>query len=126
MIIKKQCLYCQTELKGRQDKKFCTPYCKSSYHYEKSKAKEDSLYVKVDKQLKTNRRILKLYNKSGLSTVRKEELLAEGFNPQYFTNYWKNAKGQVYLFCYEFGFLPLNKEGKQKYVLVKWQDYMER
>jgi len=68
--------------------------------------------------------ILKDYNRGGKVTVRKEVLLNEGFDPQYFTHYWKNEKGQVYLFCYEFGFLALNEFGKPKYVLVKWQPYM--
>jgi len=120
----RNCLYCKTEIKGRSDKLFCTPYCKSSYHYEKSKKKESSLYVKVDKQLKTNRRILKQYNKSGLSTVKKSVLDGEGFNPRYFTNYWKNSKGQVYLFCYEFGFMEIKKDINSKYVLITWQSYM--
>lgn len=121
----KVCLYCKTELKGRQDKKFCNSYCKSSYHYEKTKEQQPTLYTKVDRQLKTNRRILKQYNKSGLSTVRKEKLTTEGFNPQYFTNYWKNTKGEVYLFCYEFGFKEIKKGLNTKYVLVTWQPYME-
>ena len=120
------CLYCRKELEGRVGKKFCTPYCKSSHHYEINKEKEASLFKKVDKQLKMNRRILKEYNKSGLSTVRKEILIKEGFNPQYFTNYWKNDKGQVYLFCYEYGFLEIKKEVKPKYVLITWQNYMDK
>jgi hypothetical protein len=48
-----------------------------------------------------------------------------GFNPKYFTHYWKNKKGNVYLFCYEFGFLETQEQNKKKYVLVQWQDYME-
>ena len=67
----------------------------------------------------------KLFNKAGKAIVRKEELLAEGFNPKYFTHYWKNEKGDVYLFCYEFGFLAKEEQGKQKFVLVKWQQYMD-
>jgi hypothetical protein len=51
-------------------------------------------------------------------------LIKEGFNPKYFTNYWKNNRGEVYLFCYEYGFLEREELGKKKYVLVKWQDYM--
>jgi hypothetical protein len=51
-------------------------------------------------------------------------LLDEGFDPKYFTNYWKNPKGDVYLFCYEYGFLARKENGRQKYVLVKWQGYM--
>ena len=74
------------------------------------------MYCKI--QLKTNRRILKEYNKSGLSTECKELLLKEGFSPQFFTNYWKNNKGQVYLFCYEFGFMELKKATSIKYVLI--------
>jgi len=115
------CQYCQEPLSGRSDKKFCTPYCKSSFHYQKNKEQENSTYLKIDYQLKLNRRLLKKYNQSGKSIVRKQKLLAEGFNPNYFTNYWKNKRGEVYLFCYEFGFLECVENGKNKYVLVYWQ-----
>ena len=71
-----------------------------------------------------NRKLLKQYNKAGKSIVRKEELLKVGFNPNRFTHYWKNKKGDVYLFCFEFGFLEKKEGSKQKYVLIKWQDYM--
>jgi len=111
----KQCLNCNEELEGRVDKKFCNSYCKSAYHYESNKQKESSFFVQVDKQLRKNRRILKEYNKSGLSTIRKEKLIQTGFNPNYFTHYWKNKKGEVYLFCYEYGFLCKNVKGVQKY-----------
>ncbi len=120
----KHCPVCEMEIRGRTDKKFCSLKCKSAYQYQKHKT-EEVLYHTIDKQLKTNRKLLKAYNKSGLSTIRKEKLLSEGFNPKYFTNYWKNQKGQVYLFCYEYGFLELKEKGKEKYILVTWQDYMK-
>ena len=41
-------------------------------------------------------------------------------------HYWKNDKGQVYLFCYEFGLFFLQEQDKEKYVLVKWQPFMEK
>ncbi len=119
------CPYCTTEITGRSNKKYCSVHCKSAHQYEKRKT-EEQLYYSIDKQLKVNRKILKAYNKSGFSTVRKEKLLLEGFNPKYFTHYWKNKKGQVYLFCYEYGFLELKENVKEKYVLVKWQDYMKQ
>jgi hypothetical protein len=80
----------------------------------------------VDKQLKLNRKILKQHNKIGITTVREESLLNEGFNPKYFTNYWKNEKGDVYLFCYEYGFLRKFDSRKKLYrfILVQWQPYM--
>lgn len=97
--VQRKCKSCNEVLMGRSDQKFCSPYCKSAYHYQKGKDKEVSFFTKVDKQLKTNRRILKNYNKAGKSTVRREILLDEGFDPNYFTHYWKNKNGMVYLFC---------------------------
>lgn len=115
---------CNSELTGRSDKLFCDNYCKSSFHYKRKLNEEQSLYEMIDKHLKNNRRLLKLYNKSGKSVVRKEKLINEGFNPKFFTHFWKNSQGDVYLFCYEFGFLAREENGKAKYVLVKWQSYM--
>ena len=117
------CPVCNNEKTGRSDQRFCSAKCKSLFHFSKSK-KEEAFYYEVDKQLKTNRRLLKKYNMAGLETIRKEKLIEEGFNPNYFTHYWKNSKGQVYLFVYDYGYEELNKEGKKKYLLVKWQDYM--
>ena len=121
-----QCLECGEIITGRSDKRFCTPYCKSAYHYKKSKEKEMPLFVKIDRQLKKNRQILKIYNKAGLSIVRKEEIVEAGFDPKYFTHYWKAANGNVYLFCYEYGFSVSKEENATKYVLVTWQKYMEK
>jgi len=118
------CPECGEIVTGRVDKKFCSVYCKSAYHNQLNKDKEDNLFKKIDKHLKLNRRILKEYNKAGKATVRKSTLISEGFNPKYFTNYWKNQKGDVYLFCYEFGFLELKEHDIVKYVLVQWQAYM--
>ena len=120
------CLFCSQPMNGRIDKVFCNPNCKSSYHYKKSKEKGASLYNQIDHQLKTNRRILKNYNKAGKATIRKEALTDLGFNPKHFTHYWKNQKGDVYLFCYEFGFLEKVENNKSKYILVQWQDYMSK
>lgn len=120
------CLYCKEEIVGRSDKKFCNVYCKSSYHYDKNKKQAPSFYRKVDAQLKLNRKLLGYYNKAGKSTIRAAELLGKGFDPNFFTHYWKNADGRVYLFVYEHGFLRLRENGKEKYVLINWQDYMQK
>jgi hypothetical protein len=81
-------------------------------------------FFKVDKQLRQNRKLLKAYNKAGKATVRAETLIKEGFDPNFFTHYWKNKKGDVYLFVYEYGFLKRQERGKDKYVLIQWQEYM--
>ncbi len=88
--------------------------------------KPDRIFTRIDKQLKLNRIILKSFNKGGKSIVRKSKLVKEGFDPNFFTHYWKNQKGAVYLFCYEFGFLHKREKEIDKYVLVDWQDYMSQ
>ncbi|NNE75917.1 MAG: hypothetical protein HKN31_02470 [Pricia sp.] len=123
MSNKKTCPVCDSLVKGRSDKKFCSIKCKSIAQYEKRQENE-KFYLQVDRQLRTNRKLLKRYNRSGFTTLRKSELIAEGFNPKYFTHYWKNQKGDVYLFVYEYGFLKTEHKGKKKFVLVTWQDYM--
>ena len=120
----RKCIECGEIIEGRIDKIYCSPYCKSNHHYKRNIEKIKGLYGVIDKQLKLNRRLLSHYNKAGKAVVRKTELLKVGFNPKYFTHYWKNQKGDVYLFCYEYGFLEIKENTKSKYVLVQWQDYM--
>ena len=124
MRIHKECIYCGKELIGRTDKKYCNLHCKSAYQYQKAKEQPERFYNKVDNQLRLNRKILKEYNKGGKVTVRAEVLLALGFDPSFFTHYWKNQKGDTYFFVYEYGFLRKIENGKEKYVLILWQDYM--
>lgn len=124
MQLQNKCLFCEKELEGRSDKKYCDIHCKSSYQYQQHKLNKSSFYNKINLQLKLNRRILKYYNKDGKTTVRRPLLKEKGFDSNYFTHFWKNSRGHVYLFVYEYGFLKTSENGKQKYVLVKWQPYM--
>ncbi len=126
MRLQHECLYCKKQLTGRTDKKYCNLHCKSAYQYQKEKERPERFYNQVDNQLKLNRKLLKEFNKGGKVTIRSSVLLELGFNPKFFTHYWKSQKGEVYLFVYEYGFLMKNEHGKEKYVLVTWQDYMAK
>lgn len=119
----KTCPVCGTLVKGRSDKKFCSTKCRSINQYE-NRQETEAFYLKVDRQLKINRKLLKKYNRSGFTTIRSSKLISEGFDPKFFTHYWKNQKDDVYLFVYEYGFLQKTDKVKEKYVLVTWQDYM--
>jgi len=121
----KTCPVCEVLVKGRSDKIFCSTKCKSIDQYE-NRQETEAFYLKVDRQLRMNRKLLKRYNKSGFTTIRRTELLKEGFNPKFFTHYWKNKKGDVYLFVYKYGFHLTKDKEKEKYVLVTWQDYMTK
>jgi len=117
-----KCIECGEKLKGRLGQKFCSVYCKSSFHYKNNKEALPSTYVKIDTHLKNNRRILKQYNVSGQSQIKKDMLIKEGFDFNYYTHTWSAKNGNEYFFCYEFGFRDL-KDGK--YSLIMWQDYMK-
>ncbi len=117
------CPVCGGKLQGRIDKIYCSAKCKNVAQYEKRIINE-RFYLFVDKQLKTNRRILKKFNKAGKATVRKDAIIDEGFNPKYFTHYWKAKNGNLYIFCYDYGFMRKTENNKEKYVLIQWQDYM--
>ena len=120
------CAFCEKPLEGRSDKIYCDVHCKSSHQYQKTKEGKAGFYSQVDRQLKLNRKLLKSYNKAGKATIRESVLLAEGFSPNYFTHIWRNKKGDVYRFVYEFGFLKKEEAHATKFILVKWQDYMAR
>ena len=53
-----KCLNCKSKLIGREGKKYCSDSCKSAYQYEHRK-RTNAFFIKVDKQLKVNRKILK-------------------------------------------------------------------
>lgn len=124
LINQKNCLFCEKELQGRSDKKYCDVHCKSAYQYKQGKLNEPKFYNRVDNQLKLNRKILKHFNKAGKATVRADTLLELGFNDKFTTHHWKNSKGDIYFFVFEYGFLKRKENGLEKYVLVQWQNYM--
>ena len=126
MRIQQNCKHCNKELQGRTDKKYCNLHCKSAYQYQLAKEQPERFYNIVDNQLKLNRKILKEFNRGGKVTVRAALINELGFNADFFTHFWKNNKGEVYLFVYEYGFLKIKEQAKEKYVMVLWQDYMEK
>jgi hypothetical protein len=126
MRLQNECLYCKKQITGRTDKKYCNLHCKSAYQYQRAKEQPDRFYNIVDNQLKLNRKILKEYNKGGKVIVRAELINELGFDPNFFTHYWKNKKGEVYLFVYEYGFMKIKEATNEKYILVLWQEYMNK
>jgi len=116
---------CKNRVEGRVDRVFCSSYCKSDHHARILKQSGRTLFkLEVDSVLKRNRSILAKFNLKSKTTVRKEVLLAEGFNPRVFTHFWKTSKGETYLFCYDQGFKEIKDNFKDKYLLVIWQPAM--
>ncbi len=108
MITDRLCLECSKPLKGRLDKKFCDDYCRNAYNNKQNS--DVNNYVRtVNNALRRNRRILEGVIKPGeeMGKSPRAALAQQGFDFNFHTHQYTNKKGQVYFFCYEYGYLPL-------------------
>ncbi len=104
----KTCLLCEKPLKGRSDKKFCDDYCRAAYNNDLKSASNN--YIRnINNALGKNRRILESLLPEGeqMAKANQDKLLRLGFQFKYTTHTFTNQKGNVYHFCYEYGYLPL-------------------
>ena len=100
------CTDCGAELRGRADKKFCGDQCRSNFN-NRSKTSDHSFLKQVNQILRKNRDILVDKNPNGKVKVKRDELLRKGFNFGYHTHTYVTQRGITYIFCYEYGYLPL-------------------
>ncbi len=105
----KNCLECGVKIIGREDKKFCSDYCRNAFN---NKANRDTtnLMRNVNNKLRKNYRILSDFNPTGKSKINKSKLLFKGFDFDYITNLYITKTGNTYRFVYDQGYLPLDDE----------------
>ena len=114
--ITKKCLACDKTLQGRADKKFCNDYCRNAYNNQLKSANTNVVRT-INNALLKNRKLLEnLLGTEEMTKATKEKLLRLGFQFKYLTHTYANKKGNVYFFCYEYGYLPLENDW---YLLVK-------
>ncbi len=116
--MEKQCRECGEKLKGRSDKLFCSDQCRNSYN-NKLKSGGGNYIRNVNNLLRKNRKVLEELLSSKGNRSSREKMLGMGFNFGFYTNTYVNPKGATYFFCYEYGYLPLEKD---VYLLVKWKE----
>lgn len=116
----KTCLACSKPLKGRIDKKFCDDYCRSSFN-NKHNNLANPVLRNINNSLKRNRRILEEFLHEGERTVKidKNKLIEKGFNFKYITHMYKNKKGVLCYYCYDYGYVPLDNNF---YFVIKQND----
>ena len=114
------CLNCNKPVKGRTDKKFCDDYCRNNYNNQ-LKSNTTNLVRNINNALGKNRRILEDMFTPGedMAKTNKAKLLQKGFQFKYITHTYTNKKGNVYFFCYDLGYLPLENDW---YLLVKQKE----
>jgi hypothetical protein len=100
---------CGTALNGRVDKKFCSDQCRTTFN-NRQRSAENSYIKEVNSILKKNRRILVQFNPTGKSKVAREKLRLKGFDFNYYTSSYITKDGAHYFYCYEQGYLPIEKE----------------
>jgi predicted nucleic acid-binding Zn ribbon protein len=112
------CLDCGTPVKGRTDKKFCDDSCRNNYNNH-LKVEDNLILKRVNGILKKNRAILAQLTPGGKAKVTRKRLLAAGFNFDYHTYSYTAQNGNIYIFCYEYGYLVLNEDS---FLLVKREE----
>jgi hypothetical protein len=114
------CPTCGNTIRGRSDKKFCDDSCRSNYNNQ-FKSEENDCIRDINGALKKNRKILRelLSGATAIIKTTRENLLERGFRFRYFTHTYTNKKGSVYFFCYDYGYLPLDKD---LFLIVKKKD----
>jgi len=104
----KVCLECGSKIIGRADKKFCSDQCRVSYN-NRLNSNETNFMRNVNNVLRKNRRILIELNTSGKSKVTRDMLHRQGFDFNLFTSTYITKEGAVYHYCYEQGYLQVDK-----------------
>jgi len=108
---KKHCQLCKNPLKGRSDKKFCDDYCRAAYNNNLKGA--TNIFVRnVNNALSRNRKILESMLQRGTSTTKanRDKLVEKGFQFKYHTQQYHAKNGNIYFYCYEYGYLPLDND----------------
>jgi hypothetical protein len=103
---KKECLHCGKKIMGRSDKSFCADRCRASYANQQ-KSEFNALRKKIHDRILKNRDILYRINPRGTIVIQRDILEYAGFDFSYFTNSYRNKKGELYWFCYDQGIREL-------------------
>lgn len=92
--------------------------CRNAYN-NKQNSDTTNYMRSVNNILRKNRRVLMDFVErgKGKANVHKEKLHDKGFSFKHITHTYKTKKGDTYYFCYEYGYLPLEKD---YFFLVKW------
>ncbi|HMF70066.1 MAG TPA: hypothetical protein VK616_01255 [Flavitalea sp.] len=114
------CVECGTPFRGRIDKKYCSDPCRISFNNRLNS--DDISYVRnINNILRRNRRILMGMNPSGKNKVSHDKLKAKGFDFNYYTSTYTTREGALYYYCYEQGYLPIEKDS---YLLVIKKEFL--
>jgi hypothetical protein len=110
MLLKqeKSCEECGKLIVGRIDKRFCSDQCRNSFN-NRLNSNVTNYVRNINNALRKNRRILMELNPQGKTRLSRDKLLARGFDFSCYTSTYKTREGSQYFYCYEQGYLPMDK-----------------
>ncbi|MDX5586423.1 MAG: hypothetical protein QNK20_16175 [Aureibaculum sp.] len=106
-----KCKICKKELKGRQDKIFCSIECKNYYHTNLRRVTNETARA-LDTILHRNRSILLelLGKNANQKKVKRLVLAKKKFNFKYITHFNINSKGKIYHHVYDFSWMEFSDD----------------
>ncbi|MBZ5857432.1 hypothetical protein [Flavihumibacter profundi] len=119
-IIARYCQWCEKQIRGRSDKKFCDDTCRNAFNNQRNIG-EYNLVRNINHALVRNRRILAdhLNGNTLMARTNREKLLQNGFQFKYCTHFQLNESGELFYFCYDYGYQPLPQDG---YLVIRQQN----
>jgi len=108
MTGERKCPECNVIIKGRQDKKYCSDHCRSHANYIVKRVGDEHIINIIDTALKNNRKILLQLSIGGKKMVKKELLMAKGFNFKHYTTIVHLPAGGLCFYCYDVGYSFIN------------------
>ena len=102
-MMNSSCIECGALLKGRSDKKFCSDYCRATYHntlYRKAASEQ----APVTRILRRNFDILGKLHATGRRRADRASLKKLQFNTDYFTAARKGPFGRRIYSCYTYSY----------------------
>lgn len=103
------CLDCNTQLRGRSDKKYCNDICRS--HFNNQLHLTDQFVInRINVILKKNRNILKFFLNKGIKRTTRDTLLYKGFDFNYYTQSSVEKRQELTCYCYDFGYFERNSK----------------
>ncbi|MCE2686311.1 MAG: hypothetical protein LW839_05650 [Cryomorphaceae bacterium] len=108
IVNKRYCKECGMPLKGRRDQKYCADQCRNQFN-NRNYAKKLAPQRQINRILLQNQQILaKFYLIEKRRKILAPDLKAKGYHFDFHTHHKQAKNGQLYFFCYDFGYLRLS------------------
>jgi predicted nucleic acid-binding Zn ribbon protein len=112
------CHQCAKPIRGRTDKKFCSPACKNHFHNQK-RLRDTAHFHATDAILHHNHAVLNQlpWNGQRSITIPLSDLLPSGFNPDFCTGIFINKSNRTFRLLYNFAWT--NAPGNKLWIVRK-------